>query len=65
MVGVPECGGMGSRFRRIRMLLKDEAGPGTVAYFAVFERNGDVTLPMILDRWAMKDERLIDEEGVP
>jgi hypothetical protein len=47
------------------MLLKDEAGPGTVAYFAVFERNGDVTLPMILDRWAMKDERLIDEEGVP
>ena len=45
--------------------MKDEAGPGTVAYHAIFERGGDVTLPMTLDRWVMKEERHSDEQRVP
>jgi len=49
----------------IDAFMKDETGPGTVAYFALFERRAESRNPLMLDRWTLKQERTITEKGVP
>ena len=36
---------------------RGESGYGTVAYFVLLERRGDVQTPLSLDRWVMKETR--------
>jgi len=43
---------------------KDEVGPGTVAYYALFERRTDSKSPLMLDRWTLKPERIITDDSV-
>jgi len=49
----------------IDAFMKDEAGPGTIAYYALFERQAESKSPLMLDRWTLKQERVITEENVP
>ncbi|WP_041737733.1 hypothetical protein [Caldicellulosiruptor owensensis] len=49
----------------IDAFMKDEAGPGTIAYYALFERRAESKSPLMLDRWTLRQERIITEENVP
>ncbi|EYE88174.1 hypothetical protein Q428_09475 [Fervidicella metallireducens AeB] len=43
---------------------KDEVGPGTVSYYALFERRAESKSPLMPDRWTLKPERIITDENV-
>lgn len=43
----------------------ETTGPGTVGYFALFERPAGRDCPLMLDRWTLRPERVATEEGVP
>lgn len=49
----------------IDAFMKDEAGPGTIAYYALFERRAESKSPLMLDRWILKPERVITDENIP
>lgn len=49
----------------IDAFMKDEAGPGTIAYYALFERQAESKSPLMLDRWILKPERVITDENIP